>query len=220
MGDQHKSQPNRELSPKLQSFEAQLASLQPTTGRLERDRLMFEAGKAAAQAARPVPSTAHWAWPAVSTVMTAAAAFLLAVIVLQPGSLVVKDTREPEGEAPERTAGAPDRPAVPSAAGDVSDPDDQEQDTSGTLLASLFCQGDSSYHESGATYLQQRNILLAFDDDRLAELKEPSSAKGGRSNTRVSYLDLLDELTLETHGFATSDGSSGTLKPSSQGTDL
>ena len=65
MVDRSDNNPHEELSPELQAFEAQLASLLPSAGRLERDRLMFEAGKAAAEAERATPArrAARLAWP-------------------------------------------------------------------------------------------------------------------------------------------------------------
>jgi hypothetical protein len=215
MTDKHEKQPNQELSPDLQAFEAQLSSLQPTTGRLERDRLMFEAGKAATQAERikPTPSTARWAWPTVSAVMTVAAAVLLAVLVLNPGTVATKNSTEVEGERPKQGVGGMDRPTAPSVPESISDPDDQEYEAPARMLASLLSGSDKASDGASASYLRQRDMLLAFGGNDLPEFKETASAKGGRSNTRVSYKDLLDDLTLESHGFAPGRRESGELKP-------
>ncbi|TWT76065.1 hypothetical protein Pla123a_28520 [Posidoniimonas polymericola] len=65
-------------------FEARLAAVRPPAVQIDRDRLMYEAGWAAAEAqlARPTIQTTNW-WKAASAVSTLAAAALLAVVVQQ-----------------------------------------------------------------------------------------------------------------------------------------
>ncbi len=50
-------QEHERLSPALQALEAKLASLVPTAAALDRDRLMYEAGRASLSSRR------GWAWP-------------------------------------------------------------------------------------------------------------------------------------------------------------
>jgi hypothetical protein len=216
MTDKHEKQPNQELSPDLQAFEAQLSSLQPTTGRLERDRLMFEAGEATAESKQtnPPPSAARWIWPTVSTVMTAAAALLLVALVWNPGSVATKSPTEVGEESPNQEIGETTRPIRPSVPESTSDQDEQGHDAPRRVLASLMMGSDNARDQSSASsYLNQRDVLLALGGDRLPEINTTPSAKGGRSNTRVSYMDLLDELTLESYGFAPSVRKSDDLKP-------
>ena len=61
----------------LTATEAALAALAPAPAALDRDRLMFQAGRAA----RPV---APWSWPAATGVLTAVAAALALVMITRP----------------------------------------------------------------------------------------------------------------------------------------
>lgn len=90
----------------LNAFEAALAGLTPRA-RLDRDRLMFLAGQAAAVSPAPAPdgaqSSGRHGWPAAFAAMTAiAAGLLLALLVrLPPGNegLVERPARPDSGPA-------------------------------------------------------------------------------------------------------------------------
>lgn len=71
------SQPEEFPLKDLTATEAALAALTPVPAALDRDRLMFQAGRAAR-------GTASWAWPAATGVLTALAAALALVMVLRP----------------------------------------------------------------------------------------------------------------------------------------
>jgi hypothetical protein len=91
-------------TPDLNAVAAALASLAPSTGKLDRDRLMFMAGEAAARSkeaqsketlareaqshssagAAPRLLVRRWAWPAAFSTMSAVAASLLAMLLIQP----------------------------------------------------------------------------------------------------------------------------------------
>jgi hypothetical protein len=91
----------------LKAVEAALASLAPSTGRLDRDRLMYLAGEAAALSrfaqSKPAPShiaqtvstvrgrvpLRRWAWPAAFSTMSAVAATLLAMLMSRPEPAVI-----------------------------------------------------------------------------------------------------------------------------------
>ena len=64
------------------AIEAALAALAPTTGGLDRDRLMYLAGRASVFAAGEA-RTFRWAWPVAMAAMTTVAAALLAVVSLR-----------------------------------------------------------------------------------------------------------------------------------------
>ncbi len=66
----------------LQAIELQLRSLEPRTDRLDRERLIFLAGKASVEVVE-LP-TARWAWPASLAAMTALAATLLVMLINVP----------------------------------------------------------------------------------------------------------------------------------------
>jgi hypothetical protein len=80
----------------LKAVEAALSSLAPSTGRLDRDRLMFLAGEAAALS-HSAPShlplarapLRRWGWPAAFSTMSVVAATLLALLVSQPEPNVI-----------------------------------------------------------------------------------------------------------------------------------
>lgn len=79
-----------ELSPELIALERQLAQWTPAMPRLDRDRLMFEAGRANGAALRK--GLAHglkrgWFWPATATAMTAACLLLGAMLFWRNGSV-------------------------------------------------------------------------------------------------------------------------------------
>jgi hypothetical protein len=66
----------------LKAIEAALAALLPKRGGLDRERLMYLAGRASLPAAR-APGRFRWAWPAATAAMTGVAAVLLAVVSLR-----------------------------------------------------------------------------------------------------------------------------------------
>jgi hypothetical protein len=80
----HNNLPNsadgHDLPSELGALAAQLKTLVPRADRLDRERLMFLAGRAAA--APEFDSRVHWAWPAAFVAMTALAATLLVVLVV------------------------------------------------------------------------------------------------------------------------------------------
>ncbi|MFH1924800.1 MAG: hypothetical protein ABIP48_33540 [Planctomycetota bacterium] len=84
-----------ELAPELKAIEAELAALSPREDRLDRERLVFLAGRASVggRFAGRGPFVAAWAWPASTAGMTAVAATLLVVLLLRPEPPVVEQIR-------------------------------------------------------------------------------------------------------------------------------
>jgi hypothetical protein len=82
-----------ELTPDLAALQAQLAGLQPAPLTLDRDRLMFEAGRAAAESEQKIAVSGHrpkggrlageprWLWPTATALMTAACLMLAAMLI-------------------------------------------------------------------------------------------------------------------------------------------
>jgi hypothetical protein len=75
-----------DLPPELAALEGRLASLQPSALQLDRDRLMFAAGQAAAEAkynlvTPHVGGANRWLWPSATALMTAASVMLAAMLV-------------------------------------------------------------------------------------------------------------------------------------------
>ncbi len=225
MADQYENLPDRELSPELQAFEAQLASLVPSTGCLQRDRLIFEAGRAAAEAERRRPASAlHWVRSAASILITAAATFVLASFVLQPAPVAVKGSSKSSSEKSQvprnRTVDTPQPLTAPSVGEPGPASDVQAENSFRTLLAAFLFRADRANGETSASYFRQRDRLLAMGGDRLAEPKKTAFVQDTRQNTQVSYMDLLGELTSERHGLTPDESGSAPRKPSKQGTDL
>jgi hypothetical protein len=88
--DQRAEPAARDLPAELKALEARLAELSPRDNRLNRERLMFLAGRASIEGpietSRRVPLVGlrNNAWPAAFAGMTAIAASLLAVLVARP----------------------------------------------------------------------------------------------------------------------------------------
>jgi hypothetical protein len=79
-----------ELPAELKAFEARLAALSPRDDRLDRERLMFLAGRASAEVRLSAPADTvrlplgQYGWPAAFVTMTAVAATLLAMLIARP----------------------------------------------------------------------------------------------------------------------------------------
>ena len=107
----------------LKAFEAALAALTPRADRLDRERLMFLAGQAMAEARQGQPgrqtsctvadgtptgpaAPRRWPWPAAFAAMTAVAASLLVAILIRPAQVVERVVeRIVEVPAPQAVAG-------------------------------------------------------------------------------------------------------------------
>ncbi|HEX3599287.1 MAG TPA: hypothetical protein VHU84_04045 [Lacipirellulaceae bacterium] len=90
-----------ELTPDLKAIEGKLARLLPASARVDRDRLMFEAGRAAARPERPgyiaEPSRLGGRmWPAATMLMTAASLLLAVSLVWQRRSFEVALQERPQ----------------------------------------------------------------------------------------------------------------------------
>ena len=103
-------------APQMQALEAQLAALRPREDRLDRERLMYLAGQAAAapNGVRSQRLPLAWAWPTSLGAAAGAAAALLVVALLpasttsQPASAPADFTRVetwPEADFPRSPAG-------------------------------------------------------------------------------------------------------------------
>lgn len=93
----------RSLSPELESLERQLAGIDIAPLSVDRDRLMFEAGRASAisgfdAASRMrIAGAPRWFWPAATAAMTAACLLLGAILVWRSdGQLVAKEEAKPQ----------------------------------------------------------------------------------------------------------------------------
>ena len=82
MNDDQGKRQQWETPDELRAIEAQLGGLSPREDRLDRERLVFLAGKASVDAAER--SSSHWAWPTSFAAMTALAATLFVMLLVRP----------------------------------------------------------------------------------------------------------------------------------------
>ncbi|HEX4414822.1 MAG TPA: hypothetical protein VH107_14400 [Lacipirellulaceae bacterium] len=117
-----------ELTPELQALEGKLARLSPAAVRLDRDRLMFEAGMGAGRAAsEPSPSPSLkgqrnvWVWRGGAALMTAASLVLATMLVWQRQEfdVALREAKQP-AVAPQLASAQPTASSPPAAVPEVS----------------------------------------------------------------------------------------------------
>jgi hypothetical protein len=77
----------KRMNDELAAAEAMLGSLTPAASSVDRDRLMFLAGRASAERLAPPRHRSAWLWPSATAAMTTAAAVLLVMVLAQPRQL-------------------------------------------------------------------------------------------------------------------------------------
>lgn len=179
-----------ELTPDLAAIERQLARMTPAAPRVDRDRLMFEAGKASRQFSDRPERPAYIAepsrlaakfWPAATAMMTAACVLLATMLVWQrqPTQVVVQPPAPPESTLPINTSSAQTASLAAS-----------EQDRQVSLSRITQPVNPAS------GYLGVRNVALARGVNAMQMLS--SAAHVGNSEpadrTPPSQRNLLDEL--------------------------
>jgi len=191
-----------ELTESMKAVEAALASLVPRADRLDRDRLIFLAGRESA-IAESVPR-ARWVWPGALAAMTTAAAVLLVMLWYQPEPpVVVKYVEVPvqrpdPGEAVSEDGSPPTEPTEPSAY-PPHEPEEERLYSIGrpSLLASL---GLSWWPEPrdhrvgyGASYPRLLDQIL---NEGLDSLPPPESvtAPAAPATPPLPYRELLDQM--------------------------
>jgi hypothetical protein len=88
--------PQEPLDPELKTIEDALGRLIPARSRLDRDRLMFEAG---VLSARSAPQH-RWVWPSIAAVLALVAMSESMVLAVRPGTRVVLVQATPPPEQP------------------------------------------------------------------------------------------------------------------------
>jgi hypothetical protein len=183
----HEKQPlGAELTPELAALQAQLARLQPAPLTLDRDRLMFAAGRAAAESDTTIAATPRaagaprWVWPSATALMTAACLVLSLVLIWR-----------------DETPNVAVQPTDPQPAADkfVAEPT-IEDFRSVEELTSRFASARSSKPTRG--YLNVRHVALtegvnAIANDRTANGNGDSSHEA-ESAEPATPRDLLKDL--------------------------
>lgn len=189
-----------ELAPDLAAIERQLARLTPAAPRIDRDRLMFAAGQAAAGSTEPRrlgyiagPSRAGelsanlfraraWFWPAATATMTAATLLLATMLVWQRASQSI----------------AVHQPAPPQPATVATAPAAQSVDT--TTAAAPVARQSEDYgwpmvSRPTAGYLGLRYIALTRGVGELETHNRTASSDSDSSgNAPATQRELLREL--------------------------
>ena len=160
-----------ELIGSMKAVEATLASLVPRTDRLDRDRLIFLAGRESA-VAESVPR-AHWVWPGALAAMTTAAAVLLVMLLYQPEPPVVVKYVEIPVQRPDPDETVSENGSPPTEPDQVVSPPPQEPE-------------EKPLHSGG-----RPNLLASLG---LSWWPEP---QGRLPANRVSYPRLLDQILTE-----------------------
>ena len=163
----------------MTEFEKQLAALRPAESRVNRDRLMFEAGQdAAARAGKASASLPRWFWPSATAAMTVAAGFLGVLLAINAGPRATVETAVVQPPAPDsNVAAVPAKDQSKIEAIDWS----LEIDAMGASLASR-------------NYLHARQIALAIGVDGLIAISSAERSTAPRKAEKpVDYRSLLKE---------------------------
>ena len=174
----------------LQALEAALASLAPRSAAIDRDRLMYEAGRASVSTVR---AAAHggWAWPAAFSGMSALAASLFLALVLRPPAVVerlveapvVDEERVDEERVGEEATGrggdeVQDRSELPRAVELARGPGRDDK------------QNDDAPRPAGLSYFDLRDRVLAMG---IETWQASTNVAVADSQPPATYRELLIE---------------------------
>ncbi|MFO0792159.1 MAG: hypothetical protein U0805_22100 [Pirellulales bacterium] len=179
------------LTPELEAIERQLARLTPAAPRVDRDRLMYDAGVAAqprglGYLAEPSGlGVKRWLWPAATALMTAASLLLATMLVWQRHSYELALHQASAASEQLAAAKTPEVPAIPAIAS-------SEQPLP---AATIHNAAWSSYLRPQPGYLGVRDIALkrgvsALETRNLAAAAHHDTTTDDEPTQR----DLLHEL--------------------------
>lgn len=166
--------PDGQASRSLETWEAALGSLTPRSVQLDRDRLMFLAGKASAGARASDFTTVRWRWPVLCAVTASAASFLIALAIRPAPTVVEKIVYLPaaSSQAVAQAGGSESQAMVPITI--VERPENVRREPASPT--------------SAAGYLTLRDRVLASGIESWSSGR--SSSGSGASS--AAYRDLLD----------------------------
>jgi hypothetical protein len=172
----------------LRRFEAELSALAPRAVRLDRDRLMFLAGRAAAGAPADVHAPRRWIWPVSFSAMSALAAGLLVLLILRPAPQVVERiVRVPVEAAPQASS----NPIEDEKVDLVAEPSVDGPSPVETARRTDPARGPATAPAVGTAYLDLRDRVLAMG---IESWQAPSSPAHTNDRPAINYHDLLDSL--------------------------
>jgi len=211
----------------MTALEAALAALTPRADRLDRERLMFLAGRAsvlgekavegataglsgsgrdstAGQASRGTQHS-RWPWPAAFAAMTAVAAGLLVALVTRPGPQVVERIAPVRpGSQAAKSAPADHRPAAPAGSDKPVEGGEEFRSTPrwpwDTLALDRSDGRDGRLARAGLSRADYARLLESASDRRAEAFLAPASADKIPQTPPppVSNREFLDSLLKET----------------------
>jgi hypothetical protein len=193
-----------ELNEELGALEAVLASFDPPPLGVDRDRVMFLAGQAsvAGKAGAGRALGVGWIWPGALAGMTAVAATLLVILLVQSRGRIARET--PPDRRPAETVGR-DAAEPPGAAKPAWD--DQQEARPAVRQPALAAAGMAAFGRLEADV--QRRLDSKAEYDRVIEqialhgfdAREPgvgtSDRPGGPAAPSASYREWLERFRSE-----------------------
>jgi hypothetical protein len=167
--------------PELDPIESALANLVLAASRLDRDRLMFQAGKIRAKA----NNRSRWVWPSIAATLAVVAISESVLLAVRPGPQVIIAQQQQQPPAPARET----RPAQPAAVQIL------------TQSAPSRSEANEIWYAGGGQSLALRRQVLRFGIDGLPELPPLLSQSDAppTESPRTLRRDQLNKL-LETGG--------------------
>ncbi|WP_425617416.1 hypothetical protein NA78x_001093 [Anatilimnocola sp. NA78] len=181
------------LNDDLLSLERSLRQLQPLACRVDRDRLMFLAGQAAAApvvepATLVVPSSRTWLWPAATAAMTAVSACLLVALSLQMSRPSAAPIMAGEKPAP---IVQPDRTVVQAPLTKPMNP--------APVVPRLLPPSSISLSLPAGSVLRMRDVALRLGVDALPAGNSPQDSADTSPEISGPWLQLRDANSDPTH---------------------
>jgi hypothetical protein len=188
------------LSEEDEATQSLLKCFAPASSGIDRDRLMFLAGRAAglAEAARPQPSPTSrtngrhaWVWPAATAVMSAVSLLLAIALFVRPASSIAD--RDGAPPAPAHNQPPPQLPQADGARVVVDSPSPVEGERVASDMRPRAASSDAVQSAGSRTrsYLRQREIALTHGIDALPESPAPAASVAGAA---LPQRELLEEL--------------------------
>jgi hypothetical protein len=181
-----------QVTPELEALERQLAGLDIVPVQLDRDRLMFDAGRAAERAEREGATTLRvagiprWIWPTATGLMTAACLVLAAMLVWRDEAAFVaqQEAKPPFGKAqggPAAVERAFERPAAQAV-----------REVEGLAIRPMPTMWGS---RPDGGYLEKRYVALTLGVGELRSDDENDSSLAPHGSTGPATVrNLLEEL--------------------------
>ncbi|MEX0938439.1 MAG: hypothetical protein WDZ59_11315 [Pirellulales bacterium] len=193
-----------EIPGQLNELERQLAALSPRASRLNRDQLMYLAGRAAAENDLGTGGVAAWVWPSATGVMTAVSVLLAMMLVLgnrsgvamrdmpERGAQTVRDSSAASQDNAIAKVNSPRQSPIESTAEPPAPP--VADDLPDSTLARGGYLAFPSVRASEAGYIHLRNVALRMGTEAMGQTHR---ASGGPQPTYWELTSALGEEPVE-----------------------